>query len=56
MAARLVVVSCQLRVSSARKAVKIEPEREAEGSPPLEDVAGERLIKTQQAGERLSGC
>jgi hypothetical protein len=29
---------------------------EAEESPLLEAVARERLLKTQQAGERLSGC
>jgi hypothetical protein len=30
--------------------------REAEESPLLEAVARERLVKTQQAGKRLSGC
>jgi hypothetical protein len=30
--------------------------REAEESPLLEAVARERLVKTQQAGRRLSGC
>jgi hypothetical protein len=30
--------------------------REAEESPLLEAVARERLLKTQQAGNRLSGC
>jgi hypothetical protein len=30
--------------------------REAEESPVLEAVARERLVKTQQAGKRLSGC
>jgi hypothetical protein len=29
---------------------------EAKGSPLLEAVARERLLKTQQAGKRLSGC
>jgi hypothetical protein len=31
-------------------------EREAEGSPLLEAVPRERLMKTQEAGERLSEC
>jgi hypothetical protein len=30
--------------------------REAEESPLLETAARERLMKIQQAGERLSGC
>jgi hypothetical protein len=30
--------------------------REAEGSPLLEAVVRERLLKIQQAGKKLSGC
>jgi hypothetical protein len=30
--------------------------REAEDSPLLQAVVRERLVKTQQAGKRLSGC
>jgi hypothetical protein len=42
-------------LSSAREAVKIEPEH-VELRNLLEVVARERLIKTQQAGKRLSRC
>jgi hypothetical protein len=42
-------------LSSAREAVKIEPERVKLKNLQLEAVARERLM-TQQVGERLSGC
>jgi hypothetical protein len=50
------VVSCRLRVEFYTKGCEDRTRaREAEESPLLEAVAGERLM-TQQAGKRLSGC
>jgi hypothetical protein len=42
---------------TAWEAVKTEPERvELKDLHCLEAIAGERLMKTQQAGKKLSGC
>jgi hypothetical protein len=50
-------VSCQLRVEFCKGDCEDRTwAREAEESPLLEAVAKERLMKTQQAGKRLSGC
>jgi hypothetical protein len=50
-------VSCQLKVEFCTGSCENRTsELEAEKSPLLEAVVRERLIKTQEAGKRLSGC
>jgi hypothetical protein len=45
-----------LLVESCTEAVKRGLEPKAEQSPLLKAVFKEQLMKTQQAGKRLSGC
>jgi hypothetical protein len=57
MAASLAVVSCRVTVEVCKGGCEDRTRaREDKESPLLEAVARERLMKTQQAGKRLSGC
>jgi hypothetical protein len=48
--------SVQLIGSSVPEAVKMGPERVKLKNALLKAVTWERLVKTEQAGKRLSGC